>query len=901
MNELLRQEVRFLTTRLGAIVREQSGPEVFAAIEVLRKIAKQIRQTPNSKLLKAKERAVNKLSVEDATDVAHAFSMFFHLVNLCEERERVRRLHAHDRQGAGAPMSLRHTFSELRRQKVSPAAVKKLLASMHIEPVLTAHPTEAKRRSVLNHILRLGRTLDSACGDLTPAAERDVDSWIEALWLTDEVREGVVTPEMESENARFFLERTIYDLAGTFWERFCAELTRRYPSLPEPHPFLSLGSWVGTDRDGNPFVTPETSLEAAEQVRRSILRYYREACNRMLGWASFPCDNSPITSNLRREIERDMRRFPATRAFEAVDQPSELVRRKLRIMMWRLERTSERAPGAYAAPKEFTEELRKLMDLLNAYPSPRIARLGPGRLRVASQVFGFHGASLDFRTHSRVTRGAADEVLRKAHLPTEPNEARIKSIQQMLFKPVVRASFSAETLHALAEFRALRTIQVRNGEEAAHRYVLSMTSCAADVWDVLLLARQTELVEPRGRRLQSRLDVIPLFETLDDLDAGPRIMEELFADPVYRRILSGRNDFQEVMLGYSDSVKDGGYVAANWGLFHAQKRLVEVAEKYKIRFSLFHGKGGTIDRGGGQSHRSIQAQPAAAPGGRLRITEQGEVVSLKYSNPAIAERNLEQLVTSVLDAHLLHSRRVEAGKVPEWEGYATELAESSRDFYRKLVYETPEFVDYFRQATPIDLIEQIRLGSRPSRRWGASDLRDLRAIPWVFAWTQSRHLLPAWFGLGRALEKFQRDHAPNGLDFLRSMHEGWPFFFNLINNAEHSLAKTDLYIASLYAALVRPAGLGKRIFRLIEEEYHRSVRGVLDISNSSSLLAGQHVLAESIRLRNPYVDPLNFLQTHFLERWRRRRGKPEQPGTAALLHLLQITVGGIAFGMKSTG
>ena len=330
-----------------------------------------------------------------------------------------------------------------------------------------------------------------------------------------------------------------------------------------------------------------------------------------------------------------------------------------------------------------------------------------------------------------------------------------------------------------------------------------------------------------------------------------------------------------------------------------------------MRFSLFHGKGGTIDRGGGQSHRSIQAQPFAAPGGRLRITEQGEVVSLKYSNPAIAERNLEQLVTSVLDAHLLHSLRVEAARIPEWEGYATELAASSRDFYRKLVYETPEFVDYFRQATPIDLIEQIRLGSRPSRRWGASDLRDLRAIPWVFAWTQSRHLLPAWFGLGHALEKFQRDHAPHGLDMLRSMHEGWPFFFNLINNAEHSLAKTDLYIASLYAALVRPRDLGQKIFRHIEDEYRRSVRGVLEISGASALLAGQHVLAESIRLRNPYVDPLNFLQTHFLERWRRskkresgvRSQKPvgRKAEDSALFHLLQITVGGIAFGMKSTG
>jgi len=911
MNEQLRQEVRFLTTRLGAMVREQSGPEVFAAIEALRKVSKHIRQSPNAKLLKAKERAVNRLSVERATEVAHAFSLFFHLVNLCEERERVRRLHLHDRQGAGAPMSLRLTFSELRRQKVPPAAVKKLLESMHVEPVLTAHPTEAKRRSVLNHLLRLGRTLDATCGDLNSGAEQDIDSWIEALWLTDEVREGVVTPEMESENARFFLERTIYDLAGTFWERFCTELARRYPSLPEPFPFLSVGSWVGTDRDGNPFVTPETSLDAAEQVRRSILRYYYGACNRMLGWVSFPCLNPTLESTLHEEIERDMRRFPATRAFEAIDQPSELYRRKLRIMMWRLERTAERAAGAYATPQEFTQELRELADRLAAYPSPRIARLGPRRLRVASEVFGFHGASLDFRTHSRATRGAADEVLGKAHLPTEPSDARIKSIQRMLFQPALRPPFSTDTLRVLAEFRAFRTIQDRNGEAAAHRYILSMTSSAADVWDVLLLAHQTGLVEPQGRRLHSRLDVIPLFETLDDLDAGPRIMEELFADPLYRRILRARYDFQEVMLGYSDSVKDGGYVAANWGLFDAQKRLAQVAEKYHVRFSLFHGKGGTIDRGGGQSHRSIQAQPFAAPGGRLRITEQGEVVSLKYSNPAIAERNLEQLVTSVLDAHLLHAHRVEAAKVPEWETYATELAASSRDFYRKLVYETPEFVEYFRQATPIDLIEQIRLGSRPSRRWGASDLRDLRAIPWVFAWTQSRHLLPAWFGLGHALEKFQRDHTPYGMDILRSMHEGWPFFFNLINNAEHSLAKTDLYIASLYAALVRPSGLGKRIFRHIEEEYHRSVRGVLDISNASALLAGQHVLAESIRLRNPYVDPLNFLQTRFLERW--RRGKKQESGVrsqepggqkgqeAALFHLLQITVGGIAFGMKSTG
>jgi phosphoenolpyruvate carboxylase len=423
-----------------------------------------------------------------------------------------------------------------------------------------------------------------------------------------------------------------------------------------------------------------------------------------------------------------------------------------------------------------------------------------------------------------------------------------------------------------------------------------MTAHTADVWDVLLLARQAGLIASRGGRLRSAIDVIPLFETLDDLERGPQILEELFSNRIYRRLLGSRGDFQEVMLGYSDSVKDAGYVAANWALFRAQKRLEEVAERFGIRLGLFHGKGGTIDRGGGQSHRSIQAQPFAAPGGRIRITEQGEVISLKYSNEDIAERNLEQLVTAVLDAHLLHARRVDPEKVAVWEGYLAELAASSRDYYRRLVYETPDFLTYFWQATPIDLIEQLRLGSRPSRRFSSDDLRDLRAIPWVFAWTQSRHFLPSWYGLGHALEKFAAAHAPDGPAILREMYQGWPYFSILLDNGEASLAKTDFYIARRYADLVESQRVRESIFRCIEEEYQRTVRGVLEISGCKHLLERQPTLSKSIHLRNPYVDPLNFLQIHFLKQWRRdRRASPE------LLRLLQVTVGGIAFGMKSTG
>ncbi len=895
MDETLRREVRFLTTRLGAIAREQAGEATFHTIENLRQLAKKLRLHPSSELLDANDREVRHLTLDRAADVAHAFSLFFHIVNLCEERQRVRRLRAYEAGGQGAPMSLQHTFSEFARHRVPPSELLQLLNGMRIEPVLTAHPTEAKRRSVLNHVLRIGATLEERAGFPRHQLEHYVDPWIEALWLTDEVRERSVTPELEVENSLVFLERTIYSLAGTFWEKFCDELVRFSPHVDVPNPFLRFGSWVGTDRDGNPNVTPETSLKAAANLRQSILGYYRQALRRMLGVISFPSPPA-IERKIRSELKRDMARFPATRRFEALDQPHEYYRRKIRIMMWRLERTAEGERGAYANVEEFERDLDTLDRLLSEHPSPRVARLGPRRLRVTAQVFGFHGASLDFRQHTSLVNSAATEILRACSLPAEPHSGRIHSIQELLKGSPTRLKLPAAAQSTLDEFGALREIQTRFGHQASHRYILSMTRSAADVWDALLVGWQAGLVCSRRGRLESSFDVIPLFETLEDLESGPRVLDVLLSDADYRNLLRSRHDFQEVMLGYSDSVKDGGYLAANFALLRAQKNLWEVAEKYGVRLGLFHGKGGTIGRGGGQSHRSVHAQPYAAPGGRIRITEQGEVISLKYANLEIAERNMEQLVTSVLDALLLDPRRKPPERrLAEWESYASEMAESSSRFYRELVYETPGFMEFFRQATPIDLIEGLRLGSRPSRRSRGGDLRELRAIPWVFAWTQSRHFIPAWYGLGFALEAFASQRDP-GMELLREMYRGWPFFALLIDNAEVSLAKTDLYIARRYEDLCRDASLREKFSRLIEQEFDRSVRTVLAVTQSSRLLERQPVLEESIRLRNPYVDPLNFLQIRFLEEWRRAwRPKPE------LLHLLQITVGGIAFGMKSTG
>ena len=894
MEETLRREVRLLTTRLGVIVQEQCGDRVFSAIEELRRLSKQIRQHSDPELVEASRRAVGRLRLEEAAAVAHAFSLFFHLVNLCEERQRVRRLQFYEKHESGAPMSLRRVFAELRRARVPAATLAGLLRSMRVEPVLTAHPTEAKRRSVMNHLWSIAEALDDLAANPGASAERKIDPRVEALWLTEEIRERPVTPASEIENTQVYLERTIYELPGVLWEKLSRELGHAEFKRAESAPFIRFGSWVGGDRDGNPNVTPELSLESVESMRKSVLDHYRRSCEKLLGVLSFPCTRSAAERALLRSLERDFANWPELRVLEDLDQPRELFRRKVRVMIARLERSAKRTGGGYPHPDDFIHDARLLEETVRQMPGPRVASDGPERLRVAGEVFGFHAVTLDFRQHSAVIRGAADRMLSACRVPGEPASTRVRSIKQILTS--ARLPESADAAAAPNEFTALRRIQELHGAAAAHRYIISMTTNAADIWDALLLARVAGLVSGEGRFLRSSIDIVPLFETYDDLRGCARILTELFSDPPYRRLLQSRGRFQEVMLGYSDSVKDSGYLAANWALARAQEQLAELAARQGIRLGFFHGKGGSIDRGGGVSYRTVQAQPHSAPGGRLRITEQGEVISLKYSNPVIAERNLEQLTASVIGANLLHRAGPASPRQARFNEWMEEMAEESRRFYRALVYETPEFAEYFYQATPIDLIEHLPLGSRPARRIAGRNFADLRAIPWVFAWTQSRHFLPSWYGLGHGLERFSDDHGPAGMGLLREMYRKWPFFSALLDNAEVSLAKTDLEIANRYAQLVHAASLREAIFTRIEEEYHRSRRMVLLITEQSHLLVRQPVLAESIRLRNPYVDPLNLLQIRFLELWRKTRNPSPE-----LKRALQTTVGGIAFGMKSTG
>lgn len=806
-----------MTTRLGDIMREQAGPRVFSHFQQLSQLAKSIRTHRTRVAVVSKRRLVAGFDAHEALQVAHAFSLYFQLVNLCEERARIRHLRTH----AAPRQSVRRLFQDLREAGVLPQELQRCLDSLEIQPVLTAHPTEAKRRSIMNQVLRLSDQFDRP------------DEVLEAMWQTDETRVQRVTPLDEVDNTLFFFERTIIPAMARFYTEFDVELKAAYPTVRRKHAFLTFGSWVGGDRDGHPFVTPETSLVTIAHLRDRILAHYDRECDKLIQELTHSATDVHLARNRKDRTKLDVR---VSDPF----QPSEIYRRQLVHIRGKLK-------GGYTSATEFVRDLESIRTALRQQGAKLAASGRISALIKQAKTFGFHLATLDFRDHSGKLQSGPDDLLN--------------------------------------ELRTIHTIQRDNGVEAAHRFILSMTRQTGDLKAVLALARKA----------RARVDIVPLFETIDDLHRSTQIMTELWADSEYRAHLKRRNNVQEIMLGYSDSNKDGGYLAANWRLYQAQNQLSRLADTHNLGVRFFHGKGGSIDRGGGASHRSLLAQPHAAHGGRIRITDQGEVVSLKYSNPDIACRNLEQLASAVIAAQCLPSVRQEPD--PSWVESMEWLSANSCAFYQELIWKTPEFPVYYFQATPIDLIEHLHIGSRPSRRAAGGDIKNLRAIPWVFSLTQSRHLLSTWYGIGHSLQEFVARSA-DGLGQLQAMYKCWPFFSTLLDNAEMSLAKTDLYIAGRYASLVKETAVRNKIFGMFKEEYHRSVRMILAVNGHACLLENRPMLTESIRLRNPYVDPLNYLQIHMLRRWRRTRDARLRE---KLRRVLALTVNGIAFGMKSTG
>ncbi|HYE31582.1 MAG TPA: phosphoenolpyruvate carboxylase [Methylomirabilota bacterium] len=812
MDQQLKQEIRFITSRLGDIIREQGGDELFNQVEDLRQFAKKQRSEPSKESSEAWFKRLESITPAQAHSIAHAFSLFFQLVNICEERARSRHLKANPL----PPYSIKWLFQTMKENGVTAETVRNALDELEIQPVLTAHPTEAKRRAVLNQLTRLPENWNSP------------DEVLETLWHTDEVRSRGINPLHEVDQVLFWFDLTISKALPQFYREFDEQLRLHYPEVQRTRPFLTYGTWVGGDRDGHPFVTPSLSLMASEMYNERAVKLVVSQCERLVEELTH-ASTAPKIANQEPLALRQ--RF----------QPGEDLRSRISNLK------AELFSGTCSA-RHARSELAAVRDELIKLGARRAADGRIADLLCQLEAFGFHAAEMDFRDH-------------RNNLDSPDIEAQLIT---------------------------LRTLQEQYGPEAAHRYIISGTQSEEDILKVFERASRIGLTQ---------LDIVPLFETMKDLANAAGITERLLERRSYREHIRSRGDVQEVMLGYSDSNKDGGYLMANWALHQAQRQLAATALKAGVKLRLFHGKGGPIDRGGGASHRTLRAQPFAAPNLRLRITEQGEVISLKYGEPFLAQRNLEQLTSAVLANACLPQAKPQPANLAKWEEALERVAVVGMKAYQGLVYETPDFAEYFWEATPIDVLQQLKIASRPARRRTTRDIRDLRAIPWVFSWTQSRHLLSAWFGTGAGLQSLIKE-SPAALDLLRGMYRDWPLFKELIRNAELSLVKADMGIAAEYAKLVRAEELRNRIFGIIRAEYEQTVDAILKITEQKEILESQPVVRESIRLRAAYIDPLHYLQLSLLKRWREVANEAED---AEIRRALSLTVNGIAFGMKSVG
>ncbi len=900
----LRKDVRFLTTLLGDVIREQEGEKLFSKIEQIRVLAKNIRQNPNPDLIVEQKKLIGSLDLDEAYKIARAFTIYFQLVNIAEEMQRVRRIREYEKDPSmQQEMSLRKLFFDLKRQGLSGEDVAKFMSEMRIELVLTAHPTEAKRRTVLDHLLRIAAQLHYLNrADLTlferEAATNSIKETLEILWQTAEIRQRRVEVMDEVDQTLFYFQRTILSLLPELHQHVRHEFNRFFGKNDLAiDPFVYFGSWVGADRDGNPFVTCEITKKTAGLQKKLILKVYLAAIEDLIRKHSQSLDVVKVSKKLMDSVAEDAKAMPALAAELERFESSEIYRKKFSFMHQKLDNLMRHRKPGYS-PAEFLKDLTIVRESLRAHKGT-LSVSDFDKLIDQVHFFGFHLASLDFRDHAKKIKQVFLEIFPDA--PYESGAILKKILLNTKISPNV--FLSPVSREFLQQLETMRFIQERVDSKVVEDFIVSMTEGSEDILGLFYLAQQKGLIRISKKEVKkSCIGLIPLFESIRSLECAHEVMESLFSIPVYRSYLKSRNNVQEVMLGYSDSSKDGGYLTANWKLYLAQKKLHETAERYHVKLDLFHGKGGTIDRGGGESHRAILAQPFAASSGRIKVTEQGEVVAQKYANPVIAERNLEQMITAVVWTNLVSKKEVEKNKkIPGWENRMELLSDLSYAHYRKLVFDTPHFLDFYNQVTPIRVLKMAKIGSRPALRGSKETFEELRAIPWVFSWIQSRYIISAWYGIGYALEQYMQDRGEHGAAELQEMYQEWPFFRSLINNVQTSLAKTDLSMAAQYAELAQDISLRKSIHGLIASEHERAVAKVLEVSSQKELLDTHRVLRDSIRQRNPYVDPLNYLQVRFLEELKNKTASLSDEDRRKIDEILLLTVNGIAFGMKSTG
>ncbi|HXV62657.1 MAG TPA: phosphoenolpyruvate carboxylase [Vicinamibacteria bacterium] len=908
----LRRDIRRLGNLLGDTLKRHGGRALFEIEEQVRSLTKSLRARTDAASERELVELLKGLELGRTIGVIRAFAVYFQLTNLAEQHHRIRRRRQYA-QSETAPLqsgSLGELFTRLARDRVPARAVREVLERLSVNPVMTAHPTEATRRSLLEKHRRIADLLSELDrADLEPLAEARcqdaLEREVESIWLTDELRRFKPTVLDEVASTLYFFDTVLFDAVPDL----LAELRRSARlmtnlELPQELAPLRFGSWVGGDRDGNPYVTADITWETLWRQRRLILTKYLSAIDDLGSKLSESLRHCPPEEELLTSLRRDSKHLP--KVAERVERihAEEPYRQKLGYIRERVFRALEADHRVgYRTSDELLGDLALVRNSLRANG----ARSAEIVQRFIDQVatFGLHLASVDLRQSSDRHADAISEITRQLGSGTaygdmtEAERSAWLTAELQTPRPLVGrdAVWSDATAETLGVFRVARRAIDELGEGAIGTYIVSMTHAVSDILVVLALAKEAGLYQPEvgSRPLVASLRVAPLFETIDDLRGAPQILRDLIANPVYAPVLRAQGNLQEVMIGYSDSSKDGGILTSSWELYKVQEGLWNVARERGIELRLFHGRGGTVGRGGGPSHKAILAQPPGTVAGRIKITEQGEVISSKYGLPEIALRSMELQTSAVIEASL--PGRTRASPRSEWVEAMEALSVEAHRAYRALVHETRGFAEYFAQATPLEELQHLSIGSRPARRKKRSqDVADLRAIPWVFGWTQSRHLLPGWFGVGAALESFLSRKPRRHLSLLREMNQDWHYFESTLSNIEMALAKADFQIARQYAGRLARRGL-RSIFTRIEEEYHRTCRALLRVTEQSRLLEKAPVLARSIEVRNPYVDPMSYLQVELLARYRRRGQKAGDE----LLYAILLTINGIAAGMRNTG
>ncbi len=901
----IRKEISLLGTILGETIREVEGVAAFTVVEDLRRLAwdrRSGRADAESQMIAR----IAELNNEQIQVAARAFTVFLDLLNVVEDRARVRVLNKRARKAHPGPRSesIRSAVAELKALGKSSKEMQMLINHLHIDLIFTAHPTDAKRRSVRSKLSAIRKLLWKLDLDLLPEEREGIDRMMRGeifkIWQTDFIRPW--RPTVMQEVARGL------SIKPVLWKeipKIAAELKYALnesfgDEVLAAKPCITFGSWIGGDRDGHPGVTADLTAETFAWLRREALAFHMKTCNALFESLSLSQKRNFASTDLLDAISRASSYYAALSPRLEALPPNELLRRWLAVISWRLEQTHtmhlggvNEPEGAYVSADELASDVAVLIRAVDSIPGAQciVPELHAWQAQIAT--FGLHLARLDVRQNAKVYSQVMNSILATSGLATNPellNEAqRVHVLGETLEQPVALNGHDWPPIvrESLATFQLLHQINDCYSSSAIGAHVISMTSAPSDILTVLWLWRHTEttasVVGP---------PIVPLLETIEDLQHGPSILSGMLSIPAYRELLRKHGDHQIIMLGYSDSTKDGGYLTACWALYRAQQALVEVARSHNIELTFFHGRGGSLGRGGGPAARSILSLPHGTFSGSLRLTEQGEVLAERYDDPAIAHRHLEQVIWSSL---LAASNSKEEPR-EEWLALLNEASNHSFRYYRQLI-ELPDFVEYFRRATPVSEIEQLPIGSRPSRRNPNGGLSDLRAIPWVFSWTQSRCLLPAWFGLGTALTGLLADEQKGKL--LRELYQAWPFFKSMIDNAELALAKSDSGIMHLYASLANDKPSLVQIADIIAAEYSQACLAVLNLTGRKELLDGTPWLKESIRVRNRFVDPLNLIQVELLRR--ARQVAQGDSGFEQLRHLSRLSINGIAAGLRTSG